>query len=146
MQTGYQNISGWLGIIIGDKIFVDFTKYSLDESMARLIKQIQLVNNHKDHKEGEVITEINQMKINNKQETTNGPKNWSTDQVKDWLCSNNLDSLNEVIGPINGRVLFQLYEIKQHTPEFFFKSITKNDNIEIRTVAIFSDLIMELFK
>ena len=60
MQTGYQNVSGWLGIIIGDKIFVDFTKYSMDESTTRLIKQIQLINSHK---VGEVITEIKQMTI-----------------------------------------------------------------------------------
>ena len=123
MQTGYQNVSGWLGIIIGDKIFVDFTKYSMDESTTRLIKQIQLINSHK---VGEVITEIKQMTIEKKQESINGPKNWNIEQVKDWLFNNELDSLVSIIGPINGRVLFQLYEIKQHTPEFFFKSITKN--------------------
>ena len=42
MQTGLHNVKGWLGMIIGDKIFVDFSKYKFEESIKRLIKQIVL--------------------------------------------------------------------------------------------------------
>ena len=32
MKKGYGNVDGWLGFIIGDKIFIDFTKYEYDDS------------------------------------------------------------------------------------------------------------------
>lgn len=28
---GYGNVGGWLGLIMGDKMFIDFTKYKYDE-------------------------------------------------------------------------------------------------------------------
>jgi hypothetical protein len=31
MQQGYESVQGWLGIIMGDKIFVNFTKYPFDD-------------------------------------------------------------------------------------------------------------------
>ena len=40
MQKGYENVQGWLGIIMGDKIFVNFTKYGFDECMRRLRKEL----------------------------------------------------------------------------------------------------------
>ena len=43
MQKGYHNVDGWLGFIIGDKIFVDFTKYSFEDSMNRLTNQINMI-------------------------------------------------------------------------------------------------------
>jgi hypothetical protein len=48
MQKGYHNVDGWLGFIIGDKIFVDFSKYSFEDSILRLKKQINLLGNHDD--------------------------------------------------------------------------------------------------
>ena len=39
-EKGYENVKGWLGLIIGDKIFVNFTKYSFDESIRRLKNEI----------------------------------------------------------------------------------------------------------
>ena len=48
MQQGYQNVvcQGWLGFIISDKIFIDFTKYQFYDAMFRLMHQIKLNNNN----------------------------------------------------------------------------------------------------
>jgi len=78
--------------------------------------------------------------------TQQGPRTWSNDEVKEWFCANKMEALHEFLSPINGRILTQLYEIKQHTPEFFFKSITKNESIDLKTIAIFSDLLLDLFE
>ena len=32
-SLGYGSIDGWLGFIIGDKIFIDFTKYEFEDSI-----------------------------------------------------------------------------------------------------------------
>ena len=49
MQKGYHNVDGWLGFIIGDKIFVDFTKYSFEDSMNRLTNQINMITKQAFH-------------------------------------------------------------------------------------------------
>jgi hypothetical protein len=41
MQKGYK-ADGWLGIILGSKIFIDFQKYELSECLRRLTKEINL--------------------------------------------------------------------------------------------------------
>ena len=44
MQKGYENVTGWLGIIMGDKIFVHFMKYEFPECMRRLKGEINQYN------------------------------------------------------------------------------------------------------
>ncbi len=41
MQKGYESVSGWLGIIMGDKIFVNFMKYSFEECIRRLKNEVE---------------------------------------------------------------------------------------------------------
>ncbi len=154
MQSGYHHVKGWLGIIIGDKIFVDFTKYSFGDSISRLKKQIDLNINKTIAVDNvhinQVIPDLNNLsvanKLNENQPKKSGPKYWTNDQVKEWFEKNEITDLHKILVPINGRLLSQLYEIKIHTPEFFYKSLVKNDHIDIKKVAIFSDLLMELFE
>ena len=40
LQSGYEKVKGWLGIVIGDKIFINFTKYAYDECVRRLTKEL----------------------------------------------------------------------------------------------------------
>lgn len=43
MQEGYGNVDGWLGLIMGARIFVDFTKYDYDECIrVRVLHIIQI--------------------------------------------------------------------------------------------------------
>ena len=76
LQPAYQNVNGWLGILIGDKIFVDFTKYNFEESFRRLIKQIELLTHN-------VVQPIG---VNDSSATQ-----WSSDEVEDW---SDIDLLN----------------------------------------------------
>jgi hypothetical protein len=130
LQNGYHNVNGWLGILIGDKIFIDFTKYSFEEAFKRLIKQIDLLSSNK--------IEININKPS--------PVDWSDEQVKLWFDNNNLNDIYQDLKPLTGSVLYQLYQIQIHTPEFFYKAITKNESTNLRSVAVFGDLIRKLFK
>ena len=60
MQKGYHNVDGWLGFIICDKIFIDFTKYELHDCFKRLLNQIQLMNFEFDrrHQKGRLLCSI----------------------------------------------------------------------------------------
>ena len=145
MQQGYHSVSGWLGFIIGDKIFIDFTKYAFDESFNRLLKQIQLNNKTCT---SNPLPEMKNIKIEIKESTNRGDsaQNWSPDDVSDWFHSHELHLLHDSLKPIDGSTLHQLYELKVYTPEFFFKALTKNDGIDVKSIAVFSNQLIKLFK
>ena len=58
MEKGYQP-DGWLGIILGSKIFIDFLKYEITECFKRLDKEIDnLVSNGKIPKPEKIIKSV----------------------------------------------------------------------------------------
>ena len=153
MQSGYSNVRGWLGIIISDKIFVDFSKYSPEESMSRLLKQIQLNKKNGDDELSQQALLVPERKINlapksqpdnllnsNENEQV---KKWTRMQVENWFNVNDMSGIYEFLGPMDGKDMYQLYQIKLHTPEFFFKSIS--EKVDLKKLITFSKLLMELF-
>ena len=58
MQKGYHNVTGWLGIIMGVKIFIDFTKYPFEESVRRLKKEINSVIGQKSEPQQPPVTQV----------------------------------------------------------------------------------------
>lgn len=141
LQSGYHNIDGWLGFIISDKIFIDFTKYSFEEAMNKLINQLKLNN------DSLPIPSIAVTAANNPKEIIqNEAKNWNEEQCKEWFIKNNIKNMFDILTPIDGGILLQLYEMKKSIPEFFFKSITKNDAIDFKSVAVFANLLIKLFE
>lgn len=159
MQKGYHDVYGWLGIIIGDKIFVDFVKYEFEESMKRLIQQIQLNNSNKTSLKQSIVPEIKQSTtttapplvnktINDSDNNKINAENWNAAQVKEWCTKNNIskyiiDSLDD---EIDGGVLYQLYDLKKNLPQFFYQSITKNEKVDHISVAKFSNFLKKLFE
>ena len=43
MQKGYENVDGWLGMIMGDRIYINFMKYNFVEAIKRLLAQVSLL-------------------------------------------------------------------------------------------------------
>jgi hypothetical protein len=41
LEAGFEDSRGWLGILIGDKIFINFAKKKYDECLARLKSEVQ---------------------------------------------------------------------------------------------------------
>jgi hypothetical protein len=72
--------------------------------------------------------------------------NLTEEQVIDWAKKNEINSLilNNIQG-CNGKILNQLFFIQKDAPEFFYTSITKQENISIKEVAIFTYKLKELF-
>lgn len=141
MQKGYGSVDGWLGFIIGDKIFVDFTKYTFEDCLKRVVNQLILINANsvKNNKIPNLPIEI---KVNRE---TCEAKSWDEINVEKWLNENDLKVVYDALKPLNGKVLYQMYQLQTYTPEFFFKSLTKTENVDIKSVAFFSSLLKDLF-
>ena len=88
----------------------------MNESLNRLKKEINL-NSRNDN---QITTLTNQTQNNNQQVQINQPKNWTEEQVKTCLIVNNIITIFQILEPIDGANLFQMYEMKKHIPEFFF--------------------------
>ena len=73
-------------------------------------------------------------------------KEWTEEQVKDWFLKENLIKIYEEMKPLDGPVLYQLYDMKKNIPEFFYKSITKSETLDYKSIAVFGHLLENLFK
>lgn len=143
MQKGYASVNGWLGFIIGDKIFIDFTKYPLEECFKRLQNQIVLKTNNSQVKVGEIPLGLSMEPTKaNKKEAIE----WNESKVEEWFINNNFEEFYEILRPLNGANLFQLYQLQIHTPEFFYKSLTKNDKANVKSLILFSTSLKNLFE
>jgi hypothetical protein len=141
MQKGYHSVDGWLGFIIGDKIFVDFTKYTLDDSLNKLKSQIKLNANKKELTNQQAPVSNMEKPLSKSSEVVD----WTNEQVEKWFIERNfIDVFNE-LKPINAKVLNQLNQLQKFTPEFFYKSITKNHELNLLLVASFASSLQELF-
>jgi hypothetical protein len=70
MQKSYK-ADGWLGLIMGSKIFVDFTKYDYQECIKRLLKELTpFIDQHK--KNSSTTTDVAVEDKNNNQKTSSG--------------------------------------------------------------------------
>ncbi len=80
-------------------------------------------------------------------EETNGLLKWTESDVENWIKDKNVnkDILDNVL-PCNGKLLNQLYKMKQEAPEFFYNSITSKKSIPTREVAMFTLELDNLFK
>ena len=94
MQKGYKP-DGWLGIILGSRIFIDFTKLEFNKAMIDLKRNLSLVlhkDNHKvvstDHqtvsKEPvEIVSNLLNKHLNSSKKQEE--RNWNHQEVEQWL-------------------------------------------------------------
>jgi hypothetical protein len=151
MQKGYENVQGWLGIIMGDKIFINFTKYDHAECLRRLKQEVDSCKNIMHiAKVAEVASTSSAPPIPVLVSTLNSPtnndvENWGEAKVKEWFLANNL-SLNiyESLKPCNGQIIKQLYEMQRTASEFYYQSIYKIES-NFRSITLFSFFLNKLF-
>lgn len=114
----------------------------------RLLKEIDTSNQiEKSVFPGESIKKIDQNQpeglFSSKE---NEIKRWDENQVQNWFKQMKIDSVYDVLKPLDGEILHQLYEFKTYTPELFFKSISKHESIDLKEAAQFSLYLSKLFK
>lgn len=80
----------------------------------------------------------------------NDAKEWDNLRVKDWFNEMNLQSVYEVLKPLNGSTLHEIYKLKINTPELFSQLLShsfKNNNcINLIQAVQFGSCLENLFK
>lgn len=148
MQKGYQAVDGWLGFIIGDKIFIDFTKYEFEECVNRLLNQMSKIN--VTNEENSFGFTKNRLNLSDHESRENKQisesENWDEGKVEKWFVEKDIHkSIFEMFKPLDGVTLFQLYQLQMHTPEFFYKSLAKSESIDLKQAAHFGGCLKKLF-
>ena len=143
-------------------MFINFKKYTFQECMERLKKEIDTVynakksttttpnepqppgkhdkhdNDDKHHENEKPTTTTN----NNYQKVLN----WSQTDVEKWLetKSINLTIVNN-LKPCDGRILYQMYRILQSAPEFFYCAMKTDANSNSSTLSL-KDLALFVYE
>ena len=151
MQTGYESVQGWLGIIMGDKIFVNFTKYELKECFKRLRKEVKRSMDSDLPTFKEPVP--NELKENNSpliasiKSKNHAVENMTENEVKDWFAKKNLNiAIYEHLRPCCGKVLFQIYSMKKDAPEFFYQSLKEIPKTNLSSISLFAYYLEKLIE
>ena len=137
MEKDYENVKGWLGLIIGDKIFVNFTKYSFDECMRRLKSELAYYLFP-----SSVL--LNDSASSHDQKTK--PEEWTEAECACWFKENNLNmTIFESLKPCNGMILKEMFKMKKNSSDFFYKSLKEIEHLKLSSIISFSSYLEKLF-
>lgn len=153
MQSGYEDPNGWLGLIMSDKIFVNFIKYEFDECMRRLNHEIDSIlgntkktSNQSSSSFPPPIDSKNSGDASKLKEENKKNLDWSEAEVKEWFDENNLNILLfDYFKPMTGKILKELYEMKRNSSDLYFQSLKEIENIKFNMIMAFTACLEELF-
>lgn len=149
---------------MGSRIFVDFSKYSFDEAMSRLKKELSQIFNQELLTTQTISTQLTtsikpdqtqqlqstNMIVNGTGETkpveNMTVKQWDNAKVKKWLSEIAVDrSISSELRNFDGEMLEELNSIREKASEYFYKSISKNYQVDLSQVTRFSKQLRKLF-
>jgi plasmid maintenance system killer protein len=119
MQKGYENVTGWLGIMMGDKIFINFMKYEFPECARRLKAEID--QHYKAAKQPVASTASQQPSDESStpgssSNTFTTPKkssiqSWSAEKITEWFANkvNLHQGIIQYIAGCDGTDIHQIY-------------------------------------
>lgn len=123
MQKGYKP-DGWLGMILGAKLFFDFSgRYSFEAKFQELQKELGARGRSGQKVILPPIVAENAPVYGSGKRTS--PKNWTSKEVAEWLEENDLDGipgLSELTGPN----LAFLRKMLDTAPEYFYHNMLEN--------------------
>ena len=143
MQNGYEKTQGWLGVIMDDKIFINFIKYEIKVCFQRLRTEICRLMKYR--KANNKPTE-NSDALFNPTSQSNAVENWSENDVKEWFNKNNINqAILEHLMPCSGVVIKQIYDMKISAPEFYYHSLKEIPGVNLNSLSIFTHFLIKLF-
>ena len=166
MQKGYDKIDGWIGSLYDDSLVV-LTKNEFEDCVKRLANEIRAVKNRYSKRNSltpsmksdaqasireesytpnkKLTSEINASLNGNCKDYAS--KNWGETETNKWFVDSDIEqAILESLKPINGENLYQLFQIQMHIPEFFYKSIIKDEAVTLKAVMHFSTCLKKLYE
>ena len=139
LQENYKP-DGWLGIIMGARMFVNFTKYSFDECIKRLQHEISEAG----------FGDIKKVNENHKKSIESAAKSieaWKLSDTQSWLNRTNMnENIKATLKDFDGKMLHNLNSIRLAAPDYFFNAISKNNTIDLFSVVKFNEEFKSLFE
>ncbi|KAL8606718.1 hypothetical protein ACOMHN_018752 [Nucella lapillus] len=130
METNYQP-DGWLGILLGTKLFIDFSgKYPFEKKAEALVKEVA---HRRQGGDSEVDGPIAAEKAHPVASAPkSGVSSWTEKDVHDWLKKHELSGFPHLLSLTPEKIKF-LQHLSQTAPEFFYASV-KHD-LEVTALA-----------
>ena len=130
MQQNYKP-DGWLGMIVGTKLWIDLrNSFNVEAAIEKLKKE--LGDRGRDN-QGNYLTVEHEKPVEKGQELTpelSGVADWTANEVKDWLKDIGLDDICKAVLPkLNGQALIYLYALRDECPDYFYRCLETNLNL-----------------
>ncbi|CAF1240690.1 unnamed protein product [Rotaria sordida] len=127
MQAGYKPL-GWLGIINGAKLHIDFSTLPFDEAFNLLVREIEAVRISlgADENVRNIVMPINNQVttiMNNSLFHLQNVHEWSAYDVIEWLNREKLEIFGNALRNFTGATLWQLYKIKLDSATDFYRIV-----------------------
>ena len=159
MQKGYGQMKGWLGFIMGDKIYIDFSKYEFDACIQKLKNELDalLCNTEKTSdatlKQDKIVvttapnTDLAHVKLAKSTSLTNNIADaWGEDEVNTWFTKNALNkAIFAFLRPCTGAILFQMFKMRNDAPEFYFQTLKSIYDLKFSDLLLFTSCLEKLF-
>ncbi|CAF0943736.1 unnamed protein product [Rotaria sordida] len=128
MQSGYK-AAGWLGIINGSKLHIDFSQLSFDEAFILLRREIEAVrialgadvydrtSSTQNYNNNSITT------MSSSWTSTIDVHEWSADDVIEWLNREKLEIFQNSLSRFTGPTLWQLYKIKFDSATDYYRTV-----------------------
>ncbi|XP_050391685.1 uncharacterized protein LOC126810559 [Patella vulgata] len=157
LERGYQP-DGWLGLILGAKLFYDFSgKYSFQSRVGGLLKDIKIkVNSQLDStttastatnvldKHNKALVQVHQDVVYSTRRSLSSNtviRSWTNDQIKQWLSTHKLSGSR--IEELTGIELAFLRKLQHMAPDLYFRKLENDLNLKSLTDLAKFDAAMD---
>ena len=130
MQQNYKP-DGWLGMIVGTKLWIDLrNSFNVEAAIGKLKKEL---GDRGRENQGNYLTVEHEKPVEKGQELTpelSGVADWTANEVKDWFKDIGLDDICKAVLPkLNGQALIYLYALRDECPDYFYRCLETNLNL-----------------
>jgi len=125
MQRKYK-ADGWLGMIVGTKLWIDFqSKHVIEAGVGKLVKE--LGGRGKDVDIAELVVRPVEAVAVASPPSAPVVSGWTNKEVRQWLREIGLGKVcSEDISEINGETLIDLQQLRGECPEYFYRCLEQN--------------------
>ena len=131
LQRDYKP-DGWLGIIIGTKLWIDFrNSFSVEGGTEKLMRELgdRGRENQSKARSAQHAEEFGEQEQENTPKVC-GVSDWTTHEVKSWLKDISLDEVCKTVLPkLDGQTLIHLHALRDECPDYFYRCLETNFNL-----------------
>ncbi|XP_064645514.1 uncharacterized protein LOC135498927 [Lineus longissimus] len=147
MQKRYTP-DGWLGIILGTKLYFNFTgKVPFDEIFEKFLKEMNMLGGGDEvikivvHNDSTQSSTPTAHKSSKKDDALLLVRNWTSADILRWLEDNDLSSCKSKFKDFDGHHWCGLIEMKKEAPQYYYQTIEHKIGLSFLDILKFSEAI-----